>query len=83
MEKLKLFKVVIEFNEDLEKEKVQEIISKYFYEEDIVSEKENKIIVLLSTPEDEGAYEIENEMFYILNGESLGTYSCELFNSDK
>lgn len=83
MEKLKLFKVVIEFNEDLDKEKVQEIISKYFYEEDIVSEKENKIIVLLSTPEDEGAYEIENEMFYILNGESLGTYSCELFNSDK
>lgn len=83
MEKLKLFKVVIEFNEDLDKEEVQEIISKYFYEEDIVSEKENKIIVLLSTPEDEGAYEIENEMFYILNGESLGTYSCELFNSDK
>lgn len=80
---MKLFKVTIEFNQDLKKEEIESIVSENFYEEDIVSEVGHKIIILWPIPEEEGEYEIENDLFYILKDDTQGTYSCELFNLEK
>jgi len=75
-----MFKVTIEFNDKVNGEGIQRIIEDYFYEENIVSNENNEVIVMWPVSEDEDSYEIENEMFYILDGGQKGYYSCELVN---
>lgn len=74
----KLFKVTIQFNENVSKELIDNIISKNFYEENVSLENEKIVTIEWSIPKEEGAYEIENELFYILDAGKYGTYTCEL-----
>lgn len=72
-----LYKVTIEFNNELNEDDIIKIISSNFDEEDIMSRQSHKVKVIWMVPYEEGIHEIENALFYMLDDGKSGSYTWE------
>ena len=72
------YDLIVEFHPKLSEEEILEIINRHFSDEDyIVSRKGRTLKAIWEVPSDEGGYEVENSMFYVLKDGEYGMYSYE------
>lgn len=72
------YEVSIKFNsENISKEEVAELVAENFSEEEVISLNGFTLKLSWEVHIDEGVYEIENELYYILDDGELGTYKIK------